>query len=139
MTHEDFEKLVHEENEKSAKLLIVKGREYSRGEDRLQNFKCASGAMNTNPAEALAGMLVKHFVSLLDMARSKDPLQFCEYKWDEKLLDIRNYTYLLKGVLIDMGLRNKIKDQVRELMPEPDHGPMMPGRFSDAVGERHGR
>lgn len=107
MTHAEFEKLVHEENEKSLKLLMAKGKEYSDGVDRLQNFKCASGAMNSNPADALAGMLVKHFVSILEMARSKDPLQFSESKWDEKLLDIRNYTYLLKGVLIDMGLRNE--------------------------------
>lgn len=101
MKQETFDLLVMEENKKSEAILSAKAKEYAEsGGDRLVNFKQCAGARGVNPAEALAGMLVKHFVSVLDMC--KNPLNYSDDKWDEKLVDVRNYTYLLKGVITDM-------------------------------------
>jgi len=100
MTTDDFNSLVAAENKCSLDMLHMKGIEYAGPSDRLQNFKQAAGARNTNPADALVGMVVKHFVSISEM--SKCPLKYTWDQWNEKLRDIRNYTYLLKGVIIDM-------------------------------------
>lgn len=103
MDAQDFENLVSAEHQKSLDILISKAKEYA-GEDRLENFKQAAGMLSINPAEALMGMLVKHFVSVGKMAKS--PTSFTMLKWNEKLLDIRNYTYLLKAILVDMGVKD---------------------------------
>jgi hypothetical protein len=84
-------------------MLSVKAEEYAGDGDRLENFKQASGMLSVNPAEALMGMLVKHFVSVGKLAKA--PHSVSMEKWDEKLRDIRNYTYLLKAVLIDIGVK----------------------------------
>jgi hypothetical protein len=97
-----FNRIVADENEASEMMLITKAIEYADPEDRLSNFKKAAGIRGTNPVDALVGMLVKHFVSVSDMA--KYPAAQSLDKWDEKLRDIRNYTYLLKAVLIDIGV-----------------------------------
>ncbi len=101
MTQEQFDALFLEETEASREVLIEKAKQYASKNDRLNNFKEAAGLRSINPAEALMGMLVKHFVSVSDMA--KNPTSFSMEGWDEKLRDIRNYTYLLKAVLVDMG------------------------------------
>jgi len=101
MNAQDFDNVVNAEHQASCTLLLSKAKEYA-GEDRLENFKQAAGMLDINPAQALMGMLVKHFVSVGKM--SKDPTAYPMDKWDEKLRDIRNYTYLLKAVLIDCGV-----------------------------------
>lgn len=106
MNNEDFSKLIQLEDSASYALLSHKAEEYSGPEDRLENFKQAAGMLSINPAEALMGMLVKHFVSVGKMSRI--PNIYSMEKWDEKLRDIRNYTYLLKAVLIDIGISYKV-------------------------------
>jgi|WetSurMetagenome_2_1015567.scaffolds.fasta_scaffold251296_2 hypothetical protein len=103
MTSEDFEVLILSENKASIKLLIEKAKQYATKEDRLSNFKSAAGIRRTNSVDALVGMVVKHWTSISDMA--KNPNNYTMSQWDEKLRDDRNYTYLLKGCLIDMGVR----------------------------------
>ena len=102
MLAQDFDNLVLEENEASREMLLYKASEYASEGDRLSNFKHAAGLRGTNPADALVGMLVKHFESVSEM--SKSPHGYTREKWDEKLRDIRNYTYLLKAVLHDIGV-----------------------------------
>jgi hypothetical protein len=102
MRAENFDQLVLDENAESTLMLCRKAEEYAGDHDRLENFKQAAGMLSVNPAEALMGMLVKHFVSVGKM--SKSPNAYTMDKWDEKLRDIRNYTYLLKAVLIDLGV-----------------------------------
>ena len=105
MLAKDFEKLVSHEHQASLKVLVTKAKEYATKGDRLNNFKEAAGLRGIPTTEALMGMLAKHFVSVSDMA--KDPDIFTLEQWDEKLRDIRNYTYLLKGLLIDMRSNNE--------------------------------
>jgi|WetSurMetagenome_2_1015567.scaffolds.fasta_scaffold61010_3 hypothetical protein len=101
MRQELFDALIKVEHQKSLDLLNAKAKEYAQsGGDRLINFKRCAAMREINPADALAGMLVKHFDSLLVMC--KDPLTHSIEKWDEKLVDVRNYTYLLKALIVDM-------------------------------------
>jgi hypothetical protein len=102
MKAKEFNDLVLSEHKASVELLFHKAAEYAGDGDRLENFKQAAGMLSINPAEALMGMLVKHFVSVGKMA--KTPLDYDPDKWNEKLRDIRNYTYLLKGILIDLEI-----------------------------------
>jgi hypothetical protein len=58
MDAETFDNLVLEENEASREMLAHKAGEYASDGDRLANFKHSAGLRNTNPADALMGMLV---------------------------------------------------------------------------------
>ena len=70
--------------------------------DRLEQFYRA-GYVQLIPATfALLGMATKHFTSIADMA--KHPEDFSLKKWNEKLTDLRNYTYLLDALVRDMGV-----------------------------------
>lgn len=104
MDAKTFDELVESENKRSVKMLCSKAKEYATEGDRLSNFKQAAGLRGTNPVDALVGMLVKHWTSISDMA--KNPTAFSLEKWDEKLVDDRNYTYLIRGLLLDMHIRS---------------------------------
>lgn len=100
MTNEEFLIEVENSHNRSKKLLIKKDVEYSGEKDRLEQFYRAGWTQNINPTEALLGMATKHFTSIADMA--KHPEDFSLKKWNEKLTDLRNYTYLLDALVRDM-------------------------------------
>lgn len=103
MTSEQFMIEVENSHNRSKKLLIKKAIEYSPGdEDRLEQFHRAGWAQMITSASALIGMATKHFTSIADMA--KHPEDFPLKKWNEKLTDLRNYTYLLDALVRDMGI-----------------------------------
>ena len=92
---------VENSHNRSKKLLIRKGEEYSTPDgNRLEQFYRAGAAQGITPTEALVGMVTKHFTSIADMA--KDPFSYNLKKWREKVTDLRNYTILLDALLIDM-------------------------------------
>ena len=105
MTNEDFELEVSNSYNRSKKLLLRKGLEYTHGDDRLGQFYKASAAQGITPTMALVGMMAKHFISISDM--SKDPLDYATKTWDSKICDLRNYTFLLDALIRDM---NKLFD-----------------------------
>ena len=96
----EFFNVIEAEHNASLDMLKRKGAEYASGVDRLSNFKQAAGLRDTNPIDALVGMVVKHWTSISDMA--KNPTAYSMDMWDEKLRDNRNYTYLMKGLLLEM-------------------------------------
>ena len=105
MNLKDFVALIKTEHKVSCKMLQSKGREYTgKDTNRLIMFKEAVNLTGTNPANALVGMVVKQWVSIVRMARC--PHQYTMDQWDEKLRDARNYTYLLKAVLVDMEIKS---------------------------------
>ena len=87
---------------RSERVLLKKEPEYTIDGDRLGHFKRAGAAQNKNPADALVGEAVKHFISVCDM--SKNPTYYSLKQWREKTTDLRNYTLLLDALLKDLGV-----------------------------------
>lgn len=100
MNAEDFDKIVADRMDWCRQTLCAKGDEYAREGDRLWNFKVAARKLNCHPAEALAGMMVKHTVSVDDIIDGlskgivppKDLVA-------EKIGDSINYLLLLEGLI----------------------------------------
>ena len=112
MNAEDFDKIVGARLNWCEKTLCAKGDEYARDGDRLWNFKAAGRKRNQHPAQALAGMEVKHDVSVDDiidgLARGiVPPKEFVA----EKIGDSINYLLLLEGLIEE-------ERQRREEVPE---------------------
>ena len=114
MNAEDFNKIVAARMAWCNKTLCAKGDEYARDGDRLWNFKAAGRKRNQHPAQALAGMEVKHDVSVDDiidgLARGiVPPKEFVA----EKIGDSINYLLLLEGLIEE-------ERQMREECPVVD-------------------
>ena len=62
-----FESIVNARLESTKTLLIEKGKEYVRNNNRFHNFNRAAEMNRETPTRALHGMLTKHIVSYLDM------------------------------------------------------------------------
>ena len=71
--------------------------------DRLVQFYEAAALSDGSPCKALIGMAVKHYTSIVAMAR--DPYLFSLEQWDSKLVDLRNYTFLLDALVRDLGVK----------------------------------
>ena len=100
MTNERFMIELEDSFNRSKKVLIKKEKEYSKGRDRLEQFYRAGAAQNIKPTEALIGMATKHFTSMSDMC--KNPLDYSLKEWDERIVDLRNYTFLLDALVRDV-------------------------------------
>ncbi len=100
MNNERFMIEIDKAHLRSKTTLLKKEKEYSSGRNRLEQFYRAGHAQFIQPTEALMGMATKHFTSLADMC--KNPEEFTTNQWREKVGDLRNYTYLLEALLIDM-------------------------------------
>ena len=100
MNAKDFDKIVGARLNWCNKTLCAKGDEYARKGDRLWNFKVAARKRNCHPAEALAGMMVKHTVSVDDiidgLAKGIVPPKELVA---EKIGDSIAYLLLLEGVI----------------------------------------
>lgn len=102
MKAEDFKKLVRARLDDCQDVLTNKGEEYSRGGDRLHNFKTAARIENSTPAQALWGMYLKHLVSVKDMISdlvAGHPIP--KHRLTEKIGDSINYHLLLEGIIED--------------------------------------
>lgn len=89
------ERIISERIEKTKHLLLVKGKEYVRGNDRLHNFRRASEMERRSMPRVLHGMLQKHLVSYLDMLDDIDAgKEVKEEVVNEKLGDIIVYFLL---------------------------------------------
>ena len=100
MNAKDFDNIVGARLNWCEKTLCAKGDEYARDGDRLWNFKAAGRKRNQHPAQALAGMEVKHDVSVDDiidgLARGIVPPKELVA---EKIGDSINYLLLLEGLI----------------------------------------
>ena len=76
-------------------VLGSKAKEYAIG-DRLYNFKRAAEIQRTTPQKALAGMLMKHLVSVIDLVEGS--ISPTEYMVNEKIGDAINYLILLEAI-----------------------------------------
>lgn len=93
-----FTEIVQEQLTRSTKLLGAKGEEYSEDNyDRLIAFKTAAELQDITQAEALAGMMAKHTVSIYQMC--KDLKAYSQERWNEKITDSINYLLILAAVV----------------------------------------
>ena len=94
-----FETCLYRQIERVEDVLSSKASEYADDTDRLHNFKVAASLKGETSRQALAGMMVKHTVSVYDMALSDKSFSLAQ--WDEKITDHINYLILLRAVVLD--------------------------------------
>lgn len=98
MKYQWFKEVVDQQIERSRNVLIAKGKEYDSNEnDRLNSFKVAAALEGKTQIEALAGMMVKHTVSVFDMC--KNPGLYGPNEWNEKITDHINYLLILRAMV----------------------------------------
>lgn len=109
MQASEFNELLESELARVSDMLGSKAEEYASDRDRLHNFKQAAHLEGRTEEQALAGMMVKHTVSVYDMIETGEhyPLD----KWAEKITDHINYLLLLKAIVVE-------KQQVWDKMVE---------------------
>lgn len=98
MKADRFEGVLDAQIKRVRDVLVVKATEYAT-EDRLANFRKAADLLGIGMPQALAGMMVKHTVSIYDMVGTGKP--YSMEMWDEKITDHINYLILLRAALID--------------------------------------
>lgn len=106
MTNEHFMIEVENSFNRSKKVLMKKEKEYSNGRSRLEQFYRAGSTQNISPTEALIGMATKHYTAMADMA--KDSNNFTLKEWDERIGDLRNYTFLLDALVRELRSDNDL-------------------------------
>lgn len=107
---DNFDKIIEERLEKSKQLLLVKGKEYIRGNDRFHNFNRTAAMNRETPVKSLHGMLSKHLVSYLDMLDDIDKgIIPTEGLVNEKFGDIVVY-FLLQEAQIKYLITNGAKN-----------------------------
>ena len=120
MNEKDFNKIAEATMAWCMKTLCAKGDEYARGGDRLWNFKVAGRKLNCHPAEALAGMMVKHTVSVDDiidgLAKGIVPPKELVA---EKIGDSINYLLLLEGLVEEERQRREEVPEMNAALKEP--------------------
>lgn len=106
MTTDDFNAVVENRLLACREILIVKGGEYARGEDRLHNFKTAAKIQDTSPERALLGMYTKHLVSVLDLIEDVELGKLPTDKHlEEKMTDSINYHLLLESLIVERSVK----------------------------------
>lgn len=87
------------------KRLLEKKRKYREGTtevDRLQQFRVAAELRETDPADAVAGMMVKHDTQLYTMVNTdREGAEIQLKDWREVIYDSINYRLLLLAALIE--------------------------------------
>lgn len=101
-----FEQAIQYRLTKTNELLLEKGREYVRGEDRFHNFVRAAEMNRETPTRALHGMLTKHLISMLDILDDIDKgILPTKEKVEEKFGDIVVYVMLQEALIKDKYLK----------------------------------
>ena len=103
MDSEDFKIEVENSHNRSKRVLLRKGDEYAEGRDRLIQFKKMGMYENKMPTDVLFTLANKHITSIAKMV--KRPRMYNLKTWNEKVTDLRNYTYLLDALLRDIGVK----------------------------------
>jgi hypothetical protein len=106
MTTEEFDKIIQNRLDKIKELILSKGEEYVRNNDRFHNFNRAGAMRGQHPLQALQGMLDKHLISWLDIVDdvSKGKNVSKEYL-SEKIGDNMTYFALAEALVSDIMIK----------------------------------
>ena len=98
---EQFNEILHKRLQKIQSVLASKAEEYANDKSRYHNFEVAARFTDTSKEKALVGMMLKHWVSVLDLVEiaTKNPSKLKIEQIDEKIGDSINYLILLEGML----------------------------------------
>lgn len=108
MNQKEFDELLNVRMAKARHVLSVKSAEYVRGDDKLHNFKRAARADDVTPERALHGMLLKHYISYLDMLDDLEQGKLPSVETvEEKFGDIINY-FILQEALIKERIQKTV-------------------------------
>ena len=100
MDSQRFNKVIEKRIEQCKAVLCNKQEEYASDCDRLHNFKVAATIEHCSPISALAGMMVKHTVSVYDLiSEYEQGKAISRDMWDEKIGDSINYLLLLTALI----------------------------------------
>ncbi len=104
MTVDKFNELLNYiVEERVKKVMCSKSTEYTRGNDKLYNFKRSAEVDGITSVEALRGMDLKHRTSISDMLDDLNKGKtFPRELWEEKLTDHINYMILLWALLSEV-------------------------------------
>lgn len=112
MKDKQFNEIITHQIKLCEDMLVKKNEEYSSDKDRLHQFKMAAELGNTTPANALAGMMIKHTISVYDMCYGTEKESYSKAKWEEKITDHINYLLLLKAVVFEDMIELRADDKV---------------------------
>jgi hypothetical protein len=104
MTTDEFTGVLENRINKMRNSLIKKRGEYAKDTNVFHNFHRASAVLQTYREQALMGMAVKHFVSILDIVDNLgDQFPPTEEVVSEKIGDMINYLVILEAMLYEQN------------------------------------
>jgi hypothetical protein len=102
MTPKQFQQIVDERRAKMDAVLKHKAVEYSRGGDRLHNFKTGSAFRKRKPTSLCWDFNVKHLTSINDLVDDIEAGKMPSAEMvDEKVGDAINYLVLLEALIAE--------------------------------------
>lgn len=101
MNIKDFNQIVTETVESTARLLMTKGTEYAGNDDRLSNFKRGAALTGITPLQVALIYLSKHYDALATYIRNdaSGMQQILSEPIEGRIDDIINYCFLIKGLI----------------------------------------
>lgn len=110
-----FNEVIEEQLERSTTVLFLKNANYNPTADKLRGFKASAAMRETSAKDALAGMMLKHTLSIYDMCGTEET--FSAEVWNEKITDHINYLLLLRAVVQEeeIDLRTSSDKDLQEL------------------------
>lgn len=97
MKRNEFQGVVARQLSMISSILGLKTKEYATESDQLKNIRDAAKLRDVSMEEAVAGMMVKHTVSIYAMIASGDDYPLTV--WDEKITDHIIWLILLLAVI----------------------------------------
>lgn len=113
MDNATFNTIIEAKIEEIRNTLVGKAKEYAADHDRLHNFAVTAKVRDQNLTQALAGMMVKHTVSVYDMINSGEA--YSKALWDEKTGDHLVYLLLLQATIVEDGLVKREPGEINAL------------------------
>ena len=113
MDNATFNTIIEAKIEEIRNTLVGKAKEYAADHDRLHNFAVTAEIRDQNLTQALAGMMVKHTVSVYDMINSGEA--YSQAMWDEKTGDHLVYLLLLQATIVEDGLIKREPGEINAL------------------------
>ncbi|WNN94548.1 hypothetical protein SEA_LEWANDO_45 [Arthrobacter phage Lewando] len=103
----DFNVIIEQQIDRSTDMLMSKNAHYNPEGDKLASFKKAAALRGQTPRQALAGMMLKHTVSVYDLCDASSVGDLAV--WNEKITDHINYLLLLRAIVEEEGMADPNK------------------------------